>query len=306
MSVSVPRKRAFPYVGGQVVNISGKIAIIGAGLVGSGWAIVFARAGRDVAIYDSAPGAAERALATIAARLDDLVQAESLADAASVRARTRPASTLTEALADAVYAQESVFERADTKGAVLTEIDRVVGHDTIIGSSSSGIPASVYSNHVACRARCLAVQPVNPPYLTPAVELAPAPWTDPEAVRRTRALMEAWRLVEKEMANVEDVDRTVADGLGMRWSFMGPAVRDDRTQRPRRHRRLYRPAWPALSPYRRLAHRTPRLGRPTRLPTDALAARSAWRDRRLMALARHKRDMAAGEEAAAPADTTGS
>jgi hypothetical protein len=305
MSVSAPRERAFLYVDGQVVNIPGKIAVIGAGLVGSGWAIVFARAGRDVAIYDSVPSATERALATIAVRLDDLVQAGPLADAASVRARIRPASTLTEALTDAVYAQESVFERADTNGAVLTEIDRVVGHDTIIGSSSSGIPTSVYSDHMACRARCFAVHPVNPPYLTSVVELVPVYWTDPEAVRRTRALMETWQLVEGGMASLEDVDRTVADGLGLRWSFMGLAVRDGRTQRPRHRRRLCRPARPDLSPYRRLGHRTPRLGRRAGLPIDALVGRGAWRDRRLMALTRHKRDMAAGEEAAA-ADTTGS
>lgn len=300
MSVSVPRERAFPYGGGQVVNIRRKIAVIGAELVGSGWAIGTLR------FTISVPGATERALATIAARLDSLMQAGPLADAAFVRARIGPASTLTEALPDAVYAQESVFERADTNGAVLTEIDRVVSHDTIIGSSSSGIPTSVYSDHVACRARGLVAHPINPPYLTPpVVELDPTHWIDPEAVRRTRALMETWRLVKEGMASLDDVDRTVADRLGLRWSFMGPAVRDDRTQRPRRNRRLCRPARPNLSPYRRLAHRKPRLGRRARLPTDASVARSAWRDRRLMALARYKRDMAAGEEAAA-ADTTGS
>ncbi len=76
------------------MSIAGKTAIIGAGLVGIGWAIVFARAGHDVAIYDSVPGAAERALATIAARLDDLAQADLLVDAPSVLSRIRPAATL--------------------------------------------------------------------------------------------------------------------------------------------------------------------------------------------------------------------
>lgn len=337
------RERTVPCVDGQVVTIPEKITVIGAGLVGSGWAIVFARAGRDVAIYDSVPGAADRALATIAARLDDLVQAGLLADAASVLARIRPAATLTEALAGAVYAQESVFERADTKRAVFTEIDRVVGPDTIIGSSSSGIPASVYTDHVACRSRCLVVHPVNPPYLIPVVELVPAPWTDPEAVRRTRALMEqvgqapvamtreaegfilnrlqgvllmeAWRLVEEGLASVEDVDRTVADGLGLRWSFMGPfetidlnapgGVADYAARLgPLYHRiaasRTEHRIWDAA-----LIERVERQRR-ARLPADALAARSAWRDRRLMALARHKRDMAADEAAAPAADKSGS
>ena len=262
------------------MNIPGKIAVIGSGLVGSGWAIGTLR------FTISVPAATERALATIAARLDGPV--------------------LAGPLADAVCAQESVFERAYINGAVLTEIDRLVGHDTIIDSSLSGIATPVYSDHVACWARGLVVHPVNPSYLTPpVVELAPTHWIDPEAVRRTRALMETWRLVKGGMASLDDVDRTVADRLGLRWIFMGPAVRDDRNQRPRRNRRLCRPARLNLSSYRRLAHRTPRLGRRARLPTDASVARSAWRDRWLMALARYKRDMAAGEEAAA-ADTTGS
>ncbi|WP_287998977.1 3-hydroxyacyl-CoA dehydrogenase [Acidiphilium sp.] len=324
------------------MSIAGKTAIIGAGLVGIGWAIVFARAGHDVAIYDSVPGAAERALATIAARLDDLAQADLLVDAPSVLSRIRPAATLAEALAGAVYAQESVFERADTKRAVFAEIDRAVGPDTIIGSSSSGIPASIYTDHVACQARCLVVHPVNPPYLIPVVELVPAPWTDRETVVRTRALMEqvgqapvemtreaegfilnrlqgvllmeAWRLVEEGLATVEDVDRTVADGLGLRWSFMGPFETID----------LNAPGGVAdyaarLGPlYHRIAasrseHRVwdaalieqVEQQRRARLPADSLVPRSAWRDRQLMALARHKRDMVASEESALPADTSG-
>ncbi len=57
-------------------------------------------------------------------------------------------------------------------------MDGVIGPETIVGSSSSGIPASEFTEHVACRARCLVAHPVNPPYLIPVVELVPAPWTD--------------------------------------------------------------------------------------------------------------------------------
>jgi len=227
--------------------------------------------------------------------------------------------------------QESVLERTDVKRAVFAEIDALLGPDAIVGSSSSGIPASEFTGHVACRARCLVAHPVNPPYLIPVVELVPAPWTAPGTVQRTRALMErvgqapvemtreaegfilnrlqgvllmeAWRLVEEGLASVADVDRTVSEGLGLRWSFMGPFETID----------LNAPGGVAdyaarLGPlYQRIAasraeHRVwdaPLIEAVERqrravLPQADLGARSAWRDRRLMALARHKRDAEAG------------
>jgi L-gulonate 3-dehydrogenase len=304
-----------------------QIAIVGSGLVGSGWAIVFARAGFPVALYDSVEGAAARALTTIGARLQDLRAAGLIDDPAAVLARITVAGSLAEALQDAVYVQESVFETVEAKTAVMSAIDAVIGPDTWVGSSSSGIAASHYTGHVACRARCLVAHPVNPPYLAPIVELVPAPWTAPETLRGVRALMEqvgqvpvemtreeegfilnrlqgvllmeAWRLVEDGLASVEDVDRTVKHGLGLRWAFMGPFETIDLNapggvaDYAARLGGLYhsiaasaeqKPWSPELiakvEAERRLA-----------LPASALGERSAWRDRRLMALARHKREM---------------
>jgi L-gulonate 3-dehydrogenase len=302
------------------------IAIIGTGLVGAGWAIVFARAGYDVALYDAEPGAADRARDRIRLSLADLAVHELVSDADAVLARIASAPSLAAALDGAVYAQESVFERPDTKRAIFSEIDAVIGPETLVGSSSSGIPASVFTGHVACRARCLVAHPVNPPYLAPIVELVPAPWTAPETVRAVRALMEqagqepvemtreaegfllnrlqavllmeAWRLVDEGLASVEDIDKTVKHGLGLRWSFMGPFETID----------LNAPGGIAdyarrLGPlYQRIAASTPshetwdetiiakiEAQRRAILPEDALGPRSVWRDRRLMALARHKR-----------------
>src|SRR5690606_19450990 len=100
------------------------------------------------------------------------------------------------------------------------------------------------------RGRCLVAHPVNPPYLIPVVELCAAEWTSSDTMARTRELMldigqkpvsvygeprgfvlnrlqgallrEAFRLVEKGNVSVEDLDTTIKDGLGLRWSFMGP------------------------------------------------------------------------------------
>ena len=314
--------------------MTGAVAIVGTGLVGSGWAIVFARAGRPVRLYDAAPGAAEAARGLIRSRLDDLQQAGLIDDPASIYARIAVAGGLAEALDGAAYVQESVFERVDVKAAIMGEIDAVIGPRTLVGSSSSGIAASHFTEHVVCRARCLVAHPLNPPYLAPIVELVPAPWTAPETVKAVRALMEqvgqtpvemtreaegfilnrlqgvllmeAWRLVEQGLATADDVDKTVSQGLGLRWSFMGPFETIDLNapggvaDYARRLCGLYQ-SIAADTKEHRVWDETliaeVEAQRRAVLPAAELQARSAWRDRRLMALARHKRAMDDADQA---------
>ena len=302
----------------------GRVAIVGTGLVGSGWAIVFARAGYPVALYDAVPGAAARALVLIGERLIDLRKAGLTGDPAPIQARITVAGSLKEALAQAIYVQESVYERIDVKTALMTELDAVIGEETLIGSSSSGIGASHFTEHVACRARCLVAHPVNPPYLAPIVELVPAPWTAPETVQAVRRLMEdvgqspvemtreaegfilnrlqgvllmeAWRLVEQGLATAEDIDKTVSQGLGLRWAFMGPfetidlnapgGIADYATRLGGLYQRIAASTsehrvWDAELIAKVEAQRREHLA------AADLPSRGAWRDRRLMALARH-------------------
>ena len=313
---------------GASVAGTGPVAVVGTGLVGSGWAIVFARAGLPVRLYDSAPGAADRARVVIGARLQDLREAGLIADPEPIHARIVVAGSLADALDGAIYVQESVLEQVDVKRAVMQEIDASVGPRTWIGSSSSGIAASRFTEHVACRARCLVAHPLNPPYLAPIVELVPAPWTARETVQGVRALMEqvgqmpvemtreaegfilnrlqgvllmeAWRLVERGLATVEDVDKTVSQGLGLRWAFMGPFETIDLNapggvaDYARRLGGLYRSIAASTAEHRvwdeALIGKV-EAQRRAALPHEDLPARSAWRDRRLMALARHKREM---------------
>ncbi|WP_201727462.1 3-hydroxyacyl-CoA dehydrogenase [Acidocella sp. C78] len=304
-----------------------KIAVVGAGLVGSAWAIVFARAGHDVAVFDAAAGGAARAATLIEARLRDLEAAGLVASAAEILPRISLAATLAEAVAGASYVQESVFETVEQKRLIFSALDAVLGPETLVGSSSSGIPASAFTEHVACRARCLIAHPVNPPYLIPVVELVPAPWTGPDVVPRVRALMEqvgqepvaltreiegfalnrlqglllaeAFRLVAEGIISVADLDRTVSAGLGLRWSFMGPFETIDLNapggvaDYARRFRGMYETIAGArgveLGWDDGLIAEVERQRRAA-LPDSELAARSAWRDRRLMALMAHKKD----------------
>lgn len=221
-----------------------RVAIIGCGVVGSSWTLVFARAGHEVVVHDPSPEAAEAAVAFVR---------ESLAgtpEAAAILARITTAASLEAAVAGAGYVQESAPERLPVKQALYARLDALVPPQVVIGSSTSGLPASSFTESLATRDRCLVVHPINPPHLIPLVELVPAPWTRPDVVDAAAELMtavgqepirlsreingfvvnrlqsallgEAFRLVEDGIVSAAEVDKAVADGLGLRWFFMGP------------------------------------------------------------------------------------
>jgi len=227
-----------------------KIAIVGSGLIGRAWATVFASHGFEVALHDVAPGAAEAARAHIGTNLEELAGHGLVADPKGSLARIRVAKGLADVLEGADLVQENGPETVEAKQKLFAEMDALAPSSTILASSTSFIMASVFSESLKGRARCLVAHPVNPPHLVPIVELAPAPWTDPAVVERAKAiyeqagqvpimlrkekpgfvlnrlqavlLAEAFRLVGEGVASAEDVDKTIRDGLGLRWSFMGP------------------------------------------------------------------------------------
>ena len=303
-----------------------RIAVVGAGLIGSAWAMVFARAGHPVRIWDPAPGASEAAMGVVRARLTDLHSAGLISEApAVVAARVSVAATLEECLDGAVHVQENGPERVEVKRETFARLDALAAPAVVLASSTSGIPASAFTEGLAGRARCLVAHPVNPPYLVPLVELVGAPWTDPAVVARTRALMdgvgqvpvvalketrgfvlnrlqaalvaEAFRLVRDGVMSVEDVDACVKEGLGLRWSFMGPFETIDLNapggvaDYVGRFGPLMGGITEEQTPYGYDAPTVASVAGARRgaLAADAIAERSAWRDRRLMALAVHKK-----------------
>lgn len=227
-----------------------KIAIVGSGLIGRAWATVFASHGCEVALHDVAPGAAEAARAHIGINLDELAGHGLVDDPKGSLARIRVAAGLADVLQGADLVQENGPETVEAKRKLFAEMDAIAPASTILASSTSFIMASTFSDGLTGRARCLVAHPVNPPHLVPIVELAPAPWTDPAVVERAKMiyeqagqvpitlrkekpgfvlnrlqavlLAEAFRLVGEGVASAEDVDKTIRDGLGLRWSFMGP------------------------------------------------------------------------------------
>lgn len=227
-----------------------EVAIIGAGLIGRAWAIVFARAGWRVRIWDPVPEVLAATESLLKHGMDELHRQDLLGDVGSAMALVTICETLPLAVAEADLVQESGPENLDLKRSIFSELDRHVPPSAILASSSSAIVASHFTEALACRTRCLIAHPVNPPHLIPVVELCGAPWTSAETIEKAREiyetvgqapviinrelegfvlnrlqgalLAEAFRLVGEGVISPSDLDRTVKDGLGLRWSFMGP------------------------------------------------------------------------------------
>ena len=273
-----------------------KVAIIGSGFIGRAWAISFARAGHEAALWDAASGAPADALTYIESLLPDL-KANDLLNGATpleIRGRIQVAATLEAAVAGAVHVQENTPENLDLKREIFARLDAVAEPDAVLASSTSALLPSRFTEGLAGRARCMVVHPINPPYLIPAAEVVPAPWTDANAIKRTaeflRAAGHAPIVMKREVG--------LRDGLALRWSFMGPfetidlnapaGVRDYVA----RYESIYSAMFPSMQ--RRAAWAGSVLDvieaeRRARTPAEKLPERQLWRDRRLMALARHKR-----------------
>jgi 3-hydroxyacyl-CoA dehydrogenase len=288
--------------------------------------MVFARAGWRVRLHDRVPAQLDAARAFIEASLAEQAHYGLAADPAAAMARIDFVPELADALAGVSWVQENLPETLDVKRAVYDELDRDAPPGAVLASSTSAIPASRFTENLAGRARCLVAHPVNPPHLVPIVELCGAPWTSPETLERAKAvyadvgqvpivvrreldgfilnrlqgalLAEAMRLVGEGYVSPDDLDKTVRDGLGLRWAFMGPlatielnapgGVADYCARYSGFYRRLAQePPEPSVWDEANAARVAAALGPPASAPE--LDARTRWRDRRLMALVQHKR-----------------
>lgn len=305
-----------------------QIAVIGAGLIGQAWAIVFARGGCEVKLWDGNPAALTQAV-TLIDQLAQTLQARGLlGDASAVVSRIVAANSLEEALSGVEYVQENLPEKAEIKKEIYRRMDALVGPEVILASSTSSIPASAFTQDLPGRGRCLVAHPVNPPYLIPVVELCGTPWTQAEVIDRASRIMtevgqkpvrvnhevegfvlnrlqgallrEAFKLVQSGCVSVEDLDVTVKEGLGLRWSFMGPfetidlnapeGVRDYCA----RYGDMYTSIGQQQTSTEAWSEETIAAidaQRRELLAKERLLDRRVWRDERLMALMQHKKHM---------------
>jgi 3-hydroxyacyl-CoA dehydrogenase len=302
------------------------VGLVGVGLIGRAWANVFSRAGWDVKCWDANPDATANAPKLVADSLKDLARHGLVNDAEGAAKRVKPVATLAEAVSGVDLVQESGPETIEAKIQIWKELDAAAPPATILASSSSAIVASRFTEHLRGRARCLIAHPVNPPHVVPVVELCPAPWTDPNVVKRARGiyegigqvpmelkkevdgfilnrmqavlLAEAFRLVAEGYCSAEDLDKTIAHGLGLRWSFMGPfeTIEMNAPGGIPDYCARFGKAWAQLAsrPYAPDVLGPENVARVmeswggTPKPED-IAKKSRWRDERLAALQAHKK-----------------
>lgn len=300
--------------------------VIGAGLIGRAWAIVFARAGWRVQLYGTKLPNVHAAMQAILTTLADMDDAGLLDEAPEViLQRIIPTDSLEQACAEATLIQENIPEHVEIKQAVFEQLDVLSPPDAILASSTSWLPASQFTEALRGRHRCVVAHPTNPPNLVPLVEVCPAPWTSSEAVERamliysqvgqepvlvTReihgfllnriqgaVLNEVLNLFEQGYASTSDLDKVMKFGLGLRWSFMGPFETIDLNapQGVVDYAARYGHTYAGLGKSQGANSWSPEIvakieeERRRVLAQDQLSQRARWRDMRLMALRGHQK-----------------
>ncbi|XP_060080220.1 lambda-crystallin homolog [Ylistrum balloti] len=234
-------------------NKLGKIAIVGSGLIGQNWSMIFAGAGYNVTVFDVDPDQLTRAQTSLKNTMEQYERDGYLRGkltAAQQMSLVSTSSSLSECLKDSFYVQECVPENLELKKKVFAEMDAVASEDMILASSSSCLCASMFTDGLSHKSNMLVAHPINPPYFIPLVELVPAPWTNQDVVTKVRALMEevgqspitlrreslgfalnriqyaaineSWNMYQSGLLSAEDIDRVCHNGLGLRYAFIGP------------------------------------------------------------------------------------
>ncbi len=227
------------------------IGILGTGTIGSSWAAFFAAKGCDVSMFDSNPAVLERGLAAARDNIDALEAAGMMpvGEAEPAGARLAAADSVAATASGADYIQESIAETYEAKRAVFAEASAAARDDAVIASSTSGLLITKIQEAASHPERTLIAHPFNPPHLVPLVELVPGEATSPATIEKALAFFERlgkvpvvlkkevpghianrlaaalWResidLVASGVATVEDVDKALHAGPGLRWAVMG-------------------------------------------------------------------------------------
>ncbi|WP_209325166.1 3-hydroxyacyl-CoA dehydrogenase NAD-binding domain-containing protein [Brevibacterium renqingii] len=226
------------------------VTCVGAGTIGGGWAAYFLAQGFRVKIWDPAPDAGEKFSRLLDAAWPALEELDMVAGAD--RTAWSVHTDLAEAVTGTGFVQESAPEDLDLKRRLLSQVDAVCDPGIVIGSSTSGYSMTEMATEAAHPERLVVGHPFNPPYLIPLVEVVGGQESSASAVdwaadfyahigksviRMDREvpgfianrLQEAlWRealyMVEQGEATVEQLDRSITDGPGLRWPFQGPML----------------------------------------------------------------------------------
>lgn len=301
-----------------------KIALIGTGTVGTGWAVCFAAAGYQVAAFDDhapARAALKPRLAALAAMLHK--EAPLRFNPGIIERNVVVADSLAAAVSGAVYVQESIAEDLAAKHALHRALEPLLGAEAILATSSSALtPEQLYPGF-SFAPRALVAHPFNPPYVLPLVEIVGHDGTDPAAIETVRALMlaigqapivmkravpgfignrlqaavlnEAMALVADGVIDPEGIDICMRQSLALRWAFMGPFETADLNAVDgfAGYAERLQPTWEALGrdlstdrPWSPQAVAQVTRARRETLSLAQLPERQLWRDRMILQLRR--------------------
>ena len=234
------------------MTIPRKVAVIGAGDIGVGWAALCASAGWPVAIFDLNPESMERASIEVERRTRALVALGRAPDSIVEQGlrELQRATFFSEAIQDADWVIEAIQEDVGAKQKLFVAIEDAVSPEALISSSSSGLAPSEIFGRMRRLDRCLVTHPLNPPELIPLVEVVPEARTSPASITRAvdylralgrfpivlkkaipgyvvgRVSAAVWRecidLVLQGVISVDDLDRAVSLGPAIGWAAAGP------------------------------------------------------------------------------------
>ena len=228
------------------------IAIIGTGVIGSSWAAFYAAKGFQVKMWDVDAAVRQKGHQQTV-EIIRLLQAQGILSADETDksiSRIVMAGELEQAVENVQLVQESVAENYEVKQQVFKALDACTEANVILASSSSGLLMTEIQKVTRHPGRCLITHPFNPSHLIPLVELVPGEATEEGTISKMRRFYEdlgkvpvvlkkavpghianrlamaLWReavdLVVQGIASVEDVDKAVSAGPGLRWAVMGP------------------------------------------------------------------------------------
>ena len=234
-----------------------RIAVVGAGLMGTSISLDWARAGFDVTVYDADSDRVDSLTRRAREIGQALVEGEVITanELNLAVARLTATADLGEAVSDADYVAEAVFEDLAVKQSLYAELDAITRPDAVLASNTSTLMPSAMAEPIHRRERFLVVHYFNPAHLIPVVEVVLGPETaeatveaacrllreagkTPAIIRKevpgfianrlqSALLREALALVEDGVCSMEDIDAVVSLGFGRRLGIYGPfAVHD--------------------------------------------------------------------------------
>lgn len=230
------------------------VAVIGSGVIGYSWALSFAMNGHKVRVYDVKDDALKLAKSRIHDSLENLASNKVLNPnkIEKIESRISYTTSIENAVKNTKFIVESGPEKYEVKWSIVNDVEKYASEDAIIASSTSGLLITEIAKNAKHPERFIGAHPYNPPHLIPLVEITKGEKTKEENVQLAydlyksikkepvilqkealgficnRIQMAVYRevsdLVMRGVCSIEDADKAVTYGPGIRWAIMGPSL----------------------------------------------------------------------------------